>query len=432
MSYAQSIDTYRHDPKQLEMLFQRASQAGESADFAAGLDEVYHQVPENVLIASWHYRLTGPEPQVSGRTNWAIAIPVALLSGLVFWLLSAPAFERADGLPILVLIAGPLAALFVLGYLALADGRYRRRALPVAVGLVGLALFVLWFDLLREWENTRILWALHLPLLAWIGVGIALIGHRADPAQRFAFVTKSVEVGVTVGLFAIAGGVFTLVTQGLFFTLGIDDTGPLLRLLITGIGGATPVLAVALVYNAHADVLDQLFNQGISKVVAMLMRLLLPLTVLVLVGYLALVPANFMEPFENRDVLTVSNLLLFAVMALLVAATPLHVDEVGPTVGRFLRWGIVILIGLTLVVSLYALTAVLYRTGMGGLTINRVTIIGWNGINIWLLGLLLVRQLRGGGTPWLARLHRTVSTGLTAWAAWAGIVAILLPLIFSR
>jgi hypothetical protein len=418
----------------LEGLFRKAIQAGEVDNFEVGLDEVYHQIPENVLIAAWHYRLAGDavESATGGRTNWALAVPIALLSGLAFWLSSSSSFYLSGELPLTLLFAGPLAALFVLLYLALSHREYARRAGMAAGGLALLSLFVLFFDGVREWDTTRIIWVLHLPVLAWIGVGGALVGWRADPERRFAFITKSVEVGVTVGLFAIAGGVFTGVTQGLFFTLGIDDTEPLLRLLVTGIGGATPVLAVALVYNARADVLDQLFNQGIGKVVAMLMRLLLPLTILVLLGYLALVPANFMQPFENRDVLIVSNLLLFAVVALLVAATPLRLGEVGPRMGRFLRWGIGILAGLTLIVSLYALSAVLWRTGMGGLTINRVTIIGWNGINIWLLGLLLARQLRGDGTPWLARLHSTISTGLTAWGAWAGIVAILLPLIFSR
>ncbi len=433
MSYAQSIDTYRHDPKQMETLFQQAAQAGETADFAAGLDEVYHQVPENVLIAAWHYRLTGPVAEASGsRINWALAVPLALLSGLAFWLLSSPAFELSDGAPFVLLVAGPLAAVFVLLYLALADGRYRGRAAQVAGVLLLLAIFALFFDKVRQWDQLLILWVLHLPILAWVGVGLAILGPKPDPERRFAFITKSVEVGVTVGLFAIAGGAFTGVTMGLFSTLGFYELDPLMRLLFTGIGGATPVLAVALVYNAKADVLEQSFNQGISKVMAILMRLLLPLTVLVLLGYLALVPGNFMEPFNNRDVLTISNLMLFGVMALLVAATPLHMDEVGPTVGRFLRWGLLALAGLTLIVSLYAFSAVLYRTGLGGFTLNRVTIIGWNGINIWLLGLLLIRQVRAQGKPWLAQLHSAISVGLTAWAAWAGIVTVILPLIFKQ
>ena len=434
MSYAQSIDTYRHDPKQLETLFQQAAQAGETADFAAGLDEIYHQIPENVLISAWHYRLTGPVAQAEGgsRINWILAVPIALLSGLAFWLLTAPALNLSGDLPFAILVAGPLAAVFVLLYLALAHGRYWGRVAPVAGALLALAIFVVFFDNVRQWDQLQILWVLHLPILAWIGLGLAILGTKPDPARRFAFVTKSIEVGVTVGLFALAGGAFAGVTAGLFTTLGFDDLGPLMRLLITVIGGATPVLAVALVYNAKADVLEQSFNQGLSKIVAILMRLLLPLTVLVLLGYLALVPGNFMEPFNNRDVLTVSNVMLFAVMALLVAATPLHLDEVGPTVGRFLRWGLLALAGLTLIVSLYALAAVLYRTGMGGFTLNRVTIIGWNLINVGLLGLLLVRQLRAQGKPWLAQLHSTISVGLTAWAAWAGIVTVILPLIFKQ
>jgi hypothetical protein len=49
---------------------------------------------------------------------------------------------------------------------------------------------------------------------------------------------------------------------------------------------------------------------------------------------------------------------------------------------------------LAVVVSLYALAAIGYRTWEGGITLNRLTIIGWNVINIGILALLLLRQRR--------------------------------------
>jgi len=67
------------------------------------------------------------------------------------------------------------------------------------------------------------------------------------------------------------------------------------------------------------------------------MRLLLPLTLVVLVIYVAVIPFAFMAPFRDRDVLIVYNVMLFAILGLLLGATPLRADAVSPRLGRALR-----------------------------------------------------------------------------------------------
>ena len=61
-----------------------------------------------------------------------------------------------------------------------------------------------------------------------------------------------------------------------------------------------------------------------------MMRLLLPLTLGVLVIYIIVIPFYFFEPFNNRDVLIVYNLMLFAIMALLLGATPIRGADLSP------------------------------------------------------------------------------------------------------
>src|SRR5690606_9206878 len=134
------------------------------------------------------------------------------------------------------------------------------------------------------------------------------------------------------------------------------------RLFIAGGGGLIPVVATAVIYNPAAPPAGQAFDEGLSKLVALLMRVLLPLTLLVLLVYLAFIPFNFREPFDNRDVLIIYNGMLFAVIALLVGATPVSLREMSPGVARWLRWGIVAVAALALVVSIYALAAIVYRT----------------------------------------------------------------------
>lgn len=164
---------------------------------------------------------------------------------------------------------------------------------------------------------------------------------------------------------------------------------------------------------------------------AVLMRVLLPLTLIVLTVYLAFIPFRFREPFDNRDVLVIYNAMLFAVMALLVGATPVRLDELSPRAAMWLRRAIVGVAALAFVVSLYALAAILYRTALDRLTPNRLTFIGWNLINIALLGGLLLLQLRARRGAWLSNLHRTFRVGTVAYAFWAGAMLMALPWIFT-
>jgi multisubunit Na+/H+ antiporter MnhF subunit len=97
-----------------------------------------------------------------------------------------------------------------------------------------------------------------------------------------------------------------------------------------------------------------------------------------------------------------------------------------------LRAGILAVAVLATVVSLYALSAVLYRTALGGFTVNRVTVIGWNGINIGILVLLVVKQLWRGAETWLDSLQTVFGWAMRAYAAWATFLVLAIPLLFSE
>jgi hypothetical protein len=273
--------------------------------------------------------------------------------------------------------------------------------------------------------------ALHLPLLAWAGVGAFLTAAHPDPASRFAFLIKSLEVFIMGGLFVIAGGLFTGITIGLFAALDVEVPVLVQRLFIAGGGGLIPVVATAVIYDPTAPPAGQAFHEGLSKLVALLMRILLPLTLLVLVVYLAFIPFNFRAPFENRDVLIIYNGMLFAVVALLVGATPVKSVELSPHLARWLRLGIIAVAALAVLVSLYALAAILYRTALDRLTPNRLTFIGWNVINIGLLLLVLLYQARTRTDGWLQSLYRAYSAGTVAYAIWTVAMILTLPWLFG-
>jgi hypothetical protein len=80
-------------------------------------------------------------------------------------------------------------------------------------------------------------------------------------------------------------------------------------------------------------------------------------------------------------------------------------------------------------VSLYAFSATLYRTILGGLTANRLTVLGWNLVNLGLLVYLLIRQVRAGKEAWIASLQRVFSLGCIVYTIWILFLVLVTPLL---
>jgi len=437
MKFIFDLQASHNDPSGLESLYQTARQAGEEAEFRADLLSLYTGSSDNLLYAAWHFRFQNtPLPKVRRGTNWIMAAVLGAITGLIFWLLSDISSNQLlflKHMPYLVLLWAPIASLLTLVFLTITS---RKGYWQSVVAGTGLALACIYIVLIAPGQESHFsstyldLMAVHLPLLAWIALGLAVLGWSSHSENRFAFLIKSLEVAVTAGLYLIAGVVFGGITLGLFAALNITPPDLVIRLIGAGGFGLLPVLAVASVYDPHISPEAQDFSQGLSRFIFTMMRLLLPLTLLVLVIYVCFVPFNFMAPFEARDVLIVYNLMLFAIMGLLVSVTPLKGDDLSPRLQSALRKGILAVAGLAVVVSLYALAAVIYRTALGGITINRLTIIGWNGINIGILIALLFTQFTGGYDGWDRRLRGIISQGAIAYLAWTAFLVVAIPLFF--
>jgi hypothetical protein len=446
-SFHDTVSALAGDAAQLEQVYQAAVKAGEVDAFRQAIEANRATTPDNLLYAAWFHRLQYAAAQ-AGETfvAWGWVIPLALLNSLLFWWLSddsrymvqiagAGGSSPSDYFPTLILLAAPIAAAFVLAYFTAVSRRGWRLGALIAVGLLAAAVYVLWVypraGARPFQEQYLTLMAFHLPLLAWAGVGVYLLVDHRDPTNRFAFLIKSLELFILAGLFVMAGGLLTGITIGLFEALSIQLPEVVQRLFIAGGAGLIPVVVAAVIYNPTLSPADQSFDEGLSKLVALLARVILPLALLVLLVYVAFIPFNFFEPFENRDVLIIFNGMLFAVIALTVGATPVSRAHLSPALERWLRRGLIALVALALLISLYALVAILYRTAIDRLTPNRLAFIGWNVINIGLLITLLVYQERAPAGQWLHELHRAYASGTVAYAAWTLALIIALPWLFG-
>ncbi len=445
MSYHDTVTDLSSDPEQLEKVYRTALKAGETRAFKEAIDASHESAPENLLFAAWFHRLKHTAAQAKGAVvAWAWAVPLAVINAILFWWLSGDEFAitvegfqgaKTEFLPLIIILAPSISAVFVLAYLTAVGNRSWRTSAPVGILLLGAGAYVLLtyprtgIRIFQEQYLT--LMVLHLPLLAWAGVGAFLIARHRDPDNRISLLIKSVEIAGTGGVFFGVLGLFTAITVSLFETLDVSFPEAVLRLFVAGGAGLIAVVAPAVVYNPTASPAGQSFDQGIYRLGSSLVRALLPLTLLVLIVYLIFIPFNFRAPFDNRDVLIVYNVMLFAVIALLLGATWERPGDGPRQMARWLRWAIVAIAALTLLVGLYALAAIVYRTAIDRLTPNRVTFIGWNVINIGLLALILVWQLRAKGEEGLDRLYRAFSAGTVAYTVWALAVILAIPWLFG-
>jgi hypothetical protein len=137
-------------------------------------------------------------------------------------------------------------------------------------------------------------------------------------------------------------------------------------------------------------------------------------------------PFRFMEPFQRRELLIVYNLTLFAVITLIVCATPVDPGSLSDRTMRWLRAGLLGVAALAVIINLHALAAIVYRTVQGGLTPNRATVIGWNTINIAILARLAWRYRTPDPHRWVPATQAVFGSGLVWYAVWTAVVVFLI------
>jgi hypothetical protein len=434
MKYITEIQTAANDPNKLEDLYQLSKKADEEPEFRNDLDQVFEKTPDNLLLSAWRARFTHlPLPKPKRATHWGLAVVLGVITGLILWAISDFQWLFLDTIPYFMLLWAPIAAIPCIIYLAIISKRNYLYAILSVVSLIVASVYVLLIAPGMSHFASKdylILMLFTLPLLCWIAIGVVVMGFRSTDTNRFAFLIKSIEVMITAGVYLIFGIAFGAMTLALFAALSITPPDIIVRLIAAGGLGLIPIMAVATIYDPQLAPDAQDFNQGLSKFIFTMVRLLLPLTLLVLIIYIFVIPFNFTAPFQNRDLLITYNIMQFAIIGLLIGATPLRVDDLSTKLQTWLRRGIIAVTIMALLISLYALSAVIYRTGMGVLTLNRFTIIGWNVINIVILFFLLLTQPRKLIPGWNERIQSVFSKATIAYLFWSVFLILILPLIF--
>ena len=359
--------------------------------------------------------------QASGRKEAAVALGLAVAAGVAVKVPAFCGFPLADEN---AAFYARNAALFVLPFLALFFA-WKRRLAPAALALpaAGAIVAALLANLypLRAAGDTLALFALHLPIALWLGVGVVYAGGRwAQGNARMDFIRFSGELYIYYVLIALGGGVLIASTAMTFKAIGVES-GHFIGNWLVPCGAAGAVVVAAWLVEAKQSVVENM--------APVLTRVFTPLFAAVLLSFLVTLVATGRGVDQAREVLIGFDALLIIVLGLLLYAVSARDPQAPPGAFDLLQ---LVLVVAALVADGAALWAIAARIQEFGFTPNRLAGLGLNGVLLVNLGwsaVLYGRFLRGRGT--FTALERWQTAYLPVYAAWAGLVAVVFPPLFG-
>jgi len=309
---------------------------------------------------------------------------------------------------------------FLAGFFALKRGLPGRGWSWLAIPFVAAGLVVNLLPL-KPQSHTGVLAAIHLPIALWLMVCYAYVGGRWRRHElRMNYVRFSGEWFIYYTLIALGGGVLTGLTLFIFNAIGLDAARAL-REWVLPCGAMGAVIIGAWLVEHKQSVIENM--------APVLTWLFTPLFTALLLIFVVVMIWTGNPITVEREVLIGFDLLLVVVLGLLLYAISARDPQAPP--GRFDVLQLLLVI-CALVVDALALWAMTARISEFGFSPNKTAALGLNLLLLANLGwsAVLYARFLAGRVPF-KRLERWQTAYLPAYAAWAGFVAALFPVIFN-
>ncbi len=387
------------------------------------LDAVSREFAREHSERLWKQLVVTPESAERSRTTNRELLVVLVLAAVAAAAIKLPALfgfeiDRDEGLYARNLGLFALPALT--GYFA-----WKRRLggvawvwLALAFVAAGLVANVYPFE---AGGDTGTLSALHLPIAAWLIVGVAYVGGRwFANSERMNFVRFSGELFIYYVLIALGGGVLTAFTLMMFRAIGVD-VGWFAGNWLVPCGAMAAVIVGSWLVEAKQSVIENM--------APVLTRLFTPLFTIVLLVFLTTMLWTGGGVDVKREVLIAFDLLLALVVGLVLYAASARDASAPPDF--FDRMQLLLVVS-ALAVDALALASITARISEFGLTPNRVAALGENFIllvNLAGTAWLYTRFLRRRGS--FADLERWQIAYLPVYSLWAAFVVAVFPPLFG-
>ena len=354
------------------------------------------------------------------RTEFIVVIGLAFAAALAIKVPEIFGYRLIDGDGVyarnLSLFVLPMLA----GYFAWKRALSGRASAWLVLPFVAAAVFANIFPFDGE-AHTESLTAIHLPFALWLVVGFAYVGGRwRSVERRTEFVRFSGELFIYYVLIALGGGVFSLLTWGMFEAIDLD-VGDFIAEWVLPCGAMGAVLVGAWLVERRQSVMQ--------NIAPMLARVFTPLFAAMLPVFLAAMVVTGEWIDMDRDMLIGFDVMLALVLGLLLFSVSARDTQARPGIFDGLQ---LLLVVAAIAADLMALSAIVGRISEFGFTPNRTAALGGNlvllGNLVWSVW-LYARFLRGRGG--FSALVRWQVNYLPVYAVWATVVVIAFPPLFG-
>lgn len=316
------------------------------------------------------------------------------------------------------------AAIIVFLGLAIYTTRISRLADQGKILITGIAFLVIavYANLLPS-DNPSdavVLTYIHIPFMMWFIYGIIFTGFDLrNSGKRIEFIRHNGDLAIVYALIAIAGGILTGITIGLFESIGLKiEEFYMENIVLTG-AAVAPILAAWIVGR---------FPNLVNKTAPLIAGIFSPLVLITLIIFLSTMLITGKDPYNDREFLLIFNVMLLGVMGIIIFS----VSET--SVLKNQKFNAIILFALsiiTIVIDLIALSAIFYRLG-DGLTPNRLAVLVSNLLVLGNLIMIMTDLFRVNfKKKEFSLVEKTVSKYLPVYLAWIILVVFGFPLIFG-
>ncbi|MCF8360563.1 MAG: DUF4153 domain-containing protein [Prolixibacteraceae bacterium] len=270
-------------------------------------------------------------------------------------------------------------------------------------------------------SQTMLLACIHLPLFLWCVYGLIYVNFdMKNRVRRIDYIRYNGDMVILAAIIAIAGGILTAVTMGLFSAIEIDIENFYTNFVVIPAAVCIWIVATYIVKS---------FPAVTNKIAPIIARIFTPLVLITLIVYMVSIIASGKNPYTDRDFLILFNIMLLGVMAIIVfSVSGISANEKR----RFEVLTLLVLSILAIIVDLVALSAIVYRLGEFGFTPNRTAVLGSNLLifgNLVLITIDLFKVCFKGGQ--IKRVENTVAKYLPVYMIWTILVTFVFPLIFG-
>jgi hypothetical protein len=407
-----------NDPEQLEQLYQTDKNAFEKA-----FEEAYTEIGSTGLAEFWKIRLDYNKlPDKIRKTSLQdilILISACLVS--IFLIRIPDIFNLADTDIFYMKNAGIIVFFGLTIYVARINNITGIRKLAtILVSFLILSVYVNLLPSVTDSDSVNLVF-IHLPLLVWFIFGLVYIDFDlSDKSKRTGFIRYNGDLAILMAIIAIAGGILTAITIGLFQAIGISIENFYMENIV--IAGVVSVPIVATYITKYYNVLT-------NKIAPVIAWIFSPLVLLTAIVFLAALAIAGKDPYSDREFLLVFNVMLLGVMAVIVFSIS-ETSAAGKQ--KFNEMILLALSIMTVIIDLVALSAIFYRLGTFGITPNRLAVLGSNILILVHLLLIIIAlyKVNFRKAP-ITEVELTISKYLPVYLVWIMFVVFAFPLIFG-